>query len=432
MTIHRSVVVLVAGGVLALAGSTGAASGSSERQGVSGTISIIAKWTGAEQDSFMAVLEPFKKANPDIEIKYQGAGDNTPQIVSTAVQGGNPPDIATLPQPGLMKQFAQRGNLKPITFARGAIAKNFAPDWLVLGTVNKKLYGLYFKVSNKSTVWYNTKSFRTAGVKTPKTWPQFLAVAKTLKASGTPAYSIAGANGWTLTDLFENIYLRTAGKAKYSLLTAHKIKWTDPSVKAALTVMAGIFKDTKNIAGGTAGALQTDFPTSVNNVITASPKAAMVIEADFVPTAVTGTSLKPVKDYNEFAFPVIGKSTPGTVLAGGDVVVMFNDNPAARALITYLSTPQAATIWANRGGYTSANKKVKANAYGDALNRRTAVALALATATRFDMSDQQPAEFGSSVGQGEWKLFQDLLQNPKNVNGIAAQLEAAAKKAYGG
>jgi alpha-glucoside transport system substrate-binding protein len=47
------------------------------------------------------------------------------------------------------------------------------------------------------------------------------------------------------------------------------------------------------------------------------------------------------------------------------------------------------------------------------------------------MSDLQPASFGSTTGQGEWKLFQDFLSNPSNVNGTAAALEAAAKKAYG-
>jgi alpha-glucoside transport system substrate-binding protein len=430
MTGHRYVIVLVGALALALAGSSGSAVGGGKRQGVSGTISIIAKWTGAEQDSFMAVLEPFKKANPDVDIQYQGAGDNTAQIVSTAVAGGNPPDVATLPQPGLMKQFAQSGKLKPLTFARAVIAKNYSPDWVKIGSVNGKIYGIFFKASNKSTVWYNVKAFKDAGVTAPKTWPKFLATARTIRASGLPPFSIAASNGWTLTDLFENIYLRTAGKAKYDLLTAHKIKWTDPSVKAALKVMGAVFASS-NMVGGTSGALQTDFPTSVNNALAASPKGAMVIEADFVPTAITDTSLKAIKDYNEFAFPTIGKSSPATVLAGGDVVVMFKNNPANQALVKYLATPQAATIWAQRGGYTSANKNVKPSAYGDALNRKTAVALALAKVTRFDMSDQQPAAFGSTVGQGEWKIFQDLVQSPKNVNKVAAALEASAKKAYG-
>ena len=51
---------------------------------------------------------------------------------------------------------------------------------------------------------------------------QFINDARTLKASGPPAYSIGGADGWTLTDLFENIYLRQAGAAKYDQLSKHR------------------------------------------------------------------------------------------------------------------------------------------------------------------------------------------------------------------
>lgn len=419
-------------GVLALAAAllvAGSAGAGAKRTGVSGSISIIAKWTGEEQKSFEAVLAPFKKANPDVTIKYQGAGDNVPQIVSTAVQGGNPPDIATLPQPGTMRDFARRGALKPITYARGAIARNFQPSWVALGTVSGKLYGLFFKGANKSTVWYNVAQFRNAGVKPATTWPAFLASAKTIRASGAKAYSIGAADGWTLTDLFENIYLRTAGPVKYDRLSNHQLKWTDASVKSALRTMAQVIGDGDNIAGGTAGALQTDFPTSVSNVLSRSPKAAMVIEGDFVPGVVANNPLKPISGFNQFSFPSIGGSKPA-VMGGGDVVVTFRDTPAVRALIQYLATPQAATIWAKRGGYSSPNKNVQAGAYKDSLTRATATALARASVFRFDLSDLQPAAFGSSTGQGMWKLLQDFVQNPKDVNGIAAKLEASAAKAY--
>src|SRR5207247_1931409 len=98
------------------------------------------------------------------------------------------------------------------------ISQNFAPAWKALGTYNGKLYALVFKAANKSLVWYNVPSFKTAGVTPPKTWAQFLNVAKTLKASGTPAFSVGGADGWTLTDLFENVSLRMWGASKYQAL----------------------------------------------------------------------------------------------------------------------------------------------------------------------------------------------------------------------
>ena len=74
----------------------------------------------------------------------------------------------------------------------------------------------------------------------------------------------------------------------YDQLAKHEIPWTDESVKTALTTMGDVFEDTANIAGE--HALQIDFPTSVSNVFTDSPKAAMVIEGDFVPGVVETTA----------------------------------------------------------------------------------------------------------------------------------------------
>jgi ABC-type glycerol-3-phosphate transport system substrate-binding protein len=426
----RKLTALVALTALAVAAlvATSTAGAKTKHRGVSGSISITGVWTGAEEQNFQAVIDGFTKANPDVKVKYTSSGDQTPTVLATAVAGGNPPDLASVSQPGLMKDFANRGALKPIDFAKGVIAANYTPSWSTLGSVNGHLYGLFFKGANKSTVWYNVKAFKNAGVKPPATWPALLAAAKTLRASGTPAYAIGGADGWTLTDLFENIYLRSAGAATYDQLTTHKLKWTDASVKAALKIMGQVLNDTANIPGGRSGALQTDFPTSVDEVLNASPKAAMIFEGDFVP-GVSKSGSKALTDYNVFAFPKIGASPP-SVVGGGDIVMMFKDTPAVRAFVSYLATSEAASIWAAKGGFSSPNKNVKASTYTDPLNRSTAIALSHAKTFRFDLSDLQPAAFGGTVGQGEFKIFQDFLKNPKNVNGVAAALEKSAAAAY--
>ena len=108
-----------------------------------------------------------------------------------------------------MTDFAQRGALKPIDFATDKIKEGFSQSWLDLGTVDGKLYGLFFKGANKSTIWYNVPVFEDAGVEPAENWDDFLAAGDTIAESGVPPYSIGGADGWTLTDLFENIYLRT-------------------------------------------------------------------------------------------------------------------------------------------------------------------------------------------------------------------------------
>jgi alpha-glucoside transport system substrate-binding protein len=411
------------------AGDTAAAT--TEEEGgaaVSGDISVMAVWTGPEQAAFQAVLDGFTEANPDVSVNYTSAGDQLPTQLSTAIEGGNPPSVAVLPQPGLMTDFAAKDALTPLDFAADDIETNLGESAVELGSVDGTLYGFLFKAANKSTVWQNVAAWEDAGVEAPTDWDEFLEAAETLNASGLPAYSIGGADGWTLTDLFENIYLRTAGPEKYDQLSRHEIPWTDQSVKDALTEMGKILGDTDNIAGGTAGALQTDFPTSVSNVFSESPKAAMVLEGDFVPGVVQST-LEPETGFNVFAFPEIGDSGLA-VVGGGDTVVAFEDTPAVQALIKYLTTSEAAEIWAAKGGFATLNKDVDTSVYPDAITQKTAGALSEAEVFRFDLSDLQPAAFGGTVGQGLFKLFQDFLKNPDDVDGISQQMETAAAKAF--
>ncbi len=412
-------------------GSSSSSASPSSASDITGSVSVMAVWSGGEQKAFQQVIDGFTAMYPNVQVTYTSAGDQLPTVLSTAVQGGNPPSVAAVPQPGLMKDFVAKGALKPITYAESVLKQNYGPSWITLGTVDGQLYGFVFKGANKSTVWYNVTAFQDAGVEPPATWEDLLAAAKTLKASGVKAYSIAGADGWTLTDLFENIYLRTAGPDMYDQLTTLDIPWTDPSVTTALNDMAQIFSDTSNIAGGTSGALQTDFPTSVTNVYTTPPKAAMVFEGDFVQGVILdSTKAQPETGFNQFAFPSINGS-PASVVGGGDTIVAFKDDPATQAFVTYLATPEAATIWAKVGGFSSPNLNVDPSVYPDAISRATASALASAEVFRFDMSDLAPPAFGGTVGQGEWKVLQDFLKNPSDVKGAQQALQKAAAKAYG-
>ena len=409
------------------AATTPTEEGGGANEQVSGEVAFMGVWTGEEQKNFQAVLDAFQEQYPNVTVRYTPAGDQLPTQLATAVKGGNPPDLAGLPQPGLMHDFADQGALQPLDFAEETISQNLGESAVELGTVDGTLYGFLFKAANKSTVWYNVQAFEDAGVEPPETWEDLQAAADTLSQSGIPAWSFGAADGWVLTDFFENIYIRQAGVEKYDQLANHEIPWTDESVKEALRTMGEVFSNTDNIAGN---ALQTDFPTSVSNVFSESPKAAMIAEGDFVPGAVE-SPLEPETGYNVFPFPSIDDSPP-VVVGGGDTVSMFKDSPAAQALVEFLATPEAAQIWAEKGGFATLAQELDPNVYPDEITRTTAGAIAEAETFRFDLSDLQPAEFGGTVGQGLFKLFQDFYANPDNVDQIAQQMERAAAKAHGG
>jgi alpha-glucoside transport system substrate-binding protein len=429
---HRSVLAALAAALaFAAAGCGGDDNGGNGAEGsedVSGSISTMAIWAGEEQKSFEAVIADFEEKFPNVDVTYRTGGDNLAPLLSAAVEGGNPPDLAAIGQPGLMADFAEQDAIQPIDDIREQIVDAFGEDVADAGAVEGTQYGVMYKGANKSTVWYNVADFEEAGVEAPETWDDFVSARDTLAAAGITPFSVGVDVGWPISDLFENVYIRTAGPEKYDQLAKHEIPWTDQSVKDALTLMQDVVGESKNMAGGTDGALQTEMPDSVSKVFTENPDAAMVIIGDFAPGQ-TETTLEPETGFNVFTFPSIEGSEP-SVVGGGDLFVKFKDSPAADAFLEYLTTTDAAEAWASRGGFSSPNKNLDTSVYPDEITRTTAGALAEAETFRFDLSDLQPAAFGGTPGQGLFKLFSDFVANPNDIDKITQQMEAAAQRAY--
>ncbi len=218
-----------------------------------------------------------------------------------------------IPQVGAIQQAVAKKWAKAVgEEAKAQLTKNYAKVWQDLGAVDGTQYGVYFKAANKSLIWYNAAAFDNAGASEPKTWKDFITTAETISASGVTPVSVAGADGWTLTDWFENVYLSQAGPEKYDQLAKHEIPWTDPSVKDALTTLAELFGKPELIAGGADGALQTEFPASVTQTFTGGdqPKGAMVFEGDFVSINIAQTEAKIGTDAKVFPFPAVGADSP--------------------------------------------------------------------------------------------------------------------------
>ncbi|MER6996233.1 ABC transporter substrate-binding protein [Streptomyces sp. NPDC000410] len=400
------------------------------------TLTVAGVWSGTEQKNFQKVLDAFT-AKTGAKTQFVSTGDNVSTVVGSKIEGGNAPDVVMVPQVGVLQQFAKEDWLKPLSrTTEKAADTNYASVWKSYGTVDSTFYGLYFKAAHKSTVWYSPAALDQAGVKPPKTYADMLKAGQAVADSGLPAFAVAGEDGWTLTDWFENIYLSQAGPEKYDLLATHTIPWTDPSVEKALTTLGTLFADKELVAGGQKGALGTDFPGSVEKVFGPDPEAGMVYEGDFVAGVAKDEFGKKIgEDAAFFPFPAVdGGKAP--VVSGGDAAVVLKagkNQKAAMAFLEYLATPEAAAVWAGAGGFLSPNKKLDLASYGDDTTRETAKSLIDAgDSVRFDMSDQAPAAFGGTKGAGEWKLLQDFLRDPSDPKATAAKLEAAAAKAYKG
>jgi len=393
------------------------------------TLEVAAVWSGPEQRCFERVLAAFTRQT-GVPVRYTSAGYSVPAFLSARLAAHRPPDVAFLPQPGLLRQYAREHLLVPLDGIAGAeVTENYSPVWRGLGSAGGTLYGVWFKAANKSLIWYNVGVLERAGLAPPTNVDGLVSLSQRLAGSGVQAFAVGGADGWTLTDWFANLYLRLAGSAHYDLLAAHRIPWTDPSVAATLRLLARVLSP-QVIAGGPRGALATSYDESVQETFARKPAAAMVFEGDFVAGLISGkTSARLGVDADVFPFPAVGRSEL-MVVGGGDAAVLMRQSAPGDALIRYLASPQAAAIWAAQGGFVSPDINLDLSVYPDPITRSIAGSLLEAGANfRFGLSDLQPAAFGGTEGQGMREILQRFLLS-RDVSATAAQLEKAAKEAY--
>jgi alpha-glucoside transport system substrate-binding protein len=431
--------------------ATSSSSSSSSSAKIGGSVTLWAEWTAQEQQDFLAALAPFE-ADTGITVNYQGKGNNMDTALTAAVSGGSPPDVALVPDPGTLDTLAKQNAIKDLGPILGSLTSNYGSAWNTLATYNGKQYGVWFKGANKNTIWYNPALFTQAGISSPPTsWEQLLTDAAQLQAAGITPFSLCTDVGWPVADMWQNIYLKTAGAAAYNKLAAHTTKWTDPTVTTAFTTMAQLVGQTQYLLGGLQGSLSNTYPTCVDKVFPkppATPKAAMVFEGDFVVSEITGNSSNyapgttgtggaactanaattPCYDFFPFPAPSADSANNTAIQGAGDVAMLLTQTPQSTALIKYLAGPEGATIWAHLGGFASPNNQVKSSAYPDPVSQADAQALVGATSFVFSLDDLQ--------GSWEPKLWADLIQfikNPtaSNVSTIEATMDSQATTALG-
>lgn len=401
-------------------------------QQLAGTVFVLGVWGGGELESFLAMVKPFEDST-GVKVAFEGTRDLN-AVLTTRLQGGNPPDVAILPGPGQVAEFAREGRLQALDTALDldAMRAQYARSWIDLGTVDGKVYGVFIKAALKGVIWYNPKAFSAAGYTVPESWEALVQLTERIAAGGKTPWCIGlesgAASGWPATDWIEDIVLRTAGAETYNQWYRHEIAWTDPAVKRAWELFGSIAATPRFVHGGVQGVLATNFGDSPNPLFTDPPGCYLHHQATFIQDFIQKAypNLQPVEDFNFFAFPPIDPNVPKAVEVGGDIAVVFKDTPQARALMKHLTTPEAQAIWVKRGAALSPNRKVSLEDYPDPLSRRAAEILTSAEIARFDASDLMP----EAVNNAFWKGTLDFVQKPTRLNAILQNLEQIAGETY--
>ena len=372
------------------------------------TLSVFGPWRGEDEGLARSVLDYFSEAT-GVTINYSSSENYEQQIVIDT-QAGSPPNIAILPQPGLIQDLASKGLLAPLgDETANWVKENYGAgqSWVDLGTFKDKdgkpgYFAFPYKVDLKSLVWYVPENFEEAGYEVPKTMEELQALSDKIVADGGKPWCIGlgsgGATGWPATDWVEDIMLRTQSPETYDKWTKNEIPFTDPAVVGALDIFARIATDDKLVDGGAAAVAATDFRDSPKGMFAVPPKCYLHRQASFISSFFPeGTKLGEGADFF-YLPPYASKPELGSpVLGGATLFTITKDSKAARAFIEYLKMPLAHEIWMAQSGFLTPFKGVNNAAYGNDALRKQGDILVNASTFRFDGSDLMPGKIGAGA-----------------------------------
>ena len=393
-------------------GASTPAPGSSTASTGGEDVTVVGSWGGSEQESFLAMVKPWEDRTGN-KVKYTGSR-GLGAYLTTAVASGTLPDLAGLPGPGEMVQFAKAGALKPLDDVLNlADYKANTTEALVnLGSSEGKVVGVFMKLSVKGFIWYNTKNYDGT---VPTNWDAVMATpngsAKSLFCVGLES---GADSGWPGTDWVEDFVIRQSGPDVYDAWVAGTKKWTDPEIKAAFEAFGDVLDKT---FGGAAKINSTNFGDGGNDLFTSPPGCLFHHQASFISDFFKKQGGAKDGDFDFFVMPEINPQYAGALTGGGDLFGLFSDKPAAKDLLNYLVSAEAQQIWADRGGFISANTKV--TKYPNAVEQKSADAIKKASVFRFDGGDLMPG----TVKAAFFTAMVDFAEDQSKLDAILASLD---------
>ncbi|WP_300012389.1 ABC transporter substrate-binding protein [Pseudonocardia sp.] len=370
------------------------------------TVSVYTSIVAPEDQSHIDSYDAFENCT-GATIEYEGSREFEAQL-QVRISGGNAPDLAYIPQPGLLSTLVQdTGSVVAVPQAAAANVDQYFPEtYREAGSVDGTLYATPLGANVKSYVWYSPQQFTERGYTVPTTWDEMIALSDSIAAEGNTPWCAGiesgDATGWPLTDFTEDAMLRTAGPDVYDQWVAHEIPFNDPQVATALDRVGSILKNPAYVGDVTAIAT-TSFGDAGLPILDGA--CFMHRQANFYAANwPEGTDVSENGEVFAFPLPPIDPALGETILVGGEFVAAFADRPEVQAFQAYLSSPEwanekaKATTALEQTGWISANTGLDtANLLSPIDVNSVEILQDPENEFRFDGSDLMPGAVGSGT-----------------------------------
>jgi alpha-glucoside transport system substrate-binding protein len=366
------------------------------------TVTIASSTTGLEAQRFEKSFRSFERCT-GVNIVWKGTAKFEDNLVAD-VGKGTPPNLALIPQPGLLRTLVREGHVKKPTAAVTAVSKQkYSQDWLDYGTVDGVFYAPPLGANVKSLVWYSPKVFEKNGLVVPNSWDDLVLVSKQLKEKGiTPwcaGFASGDSSGWPGTDWVEDVMLRMYGPDVYDAWVDHDIPFDDPRVQKAFDTVGSFIKNDDNV-GDVSAVATTSWQEAGYPVVEGT--CGFMRQASFYSSQWSSYSssltVAPDGDVYAFALPPINSKFGRPVMGASQFLAAFDTDAATQAVQLYLQTDEYVNMKAELGDWISPSTGLKESSVPDLINQLgLEMLLDRATVFRFDASDQMPAAVGSGT-----------------------------------
>ncbi|MEV0843222.1 ABC transporter substrate-binding protein [Actinocatenispora sera] len=394
-------------------------------------LEVVCAWGGPELAAFRKVLAGFTARTGHSVRIVVANGNGVDAMLSARLAAGNRPDVAVFSEPSLITRYAKDGHLVVLPDAYVAGLPDY---WSSLAGVDGTLYGCWLKIAHKSLFWYRqSELFPSADgnpllARTPSTWTELVDLVHHWPVPGQAPLAIGAADGWVLTDWFENVLASLnsndqTGNAYDALVSPHAT-WDVELVRDALRNLGDLWALPHALPYGGARALLTPFDASVAQVF-GEHRAGLLFEGDFVAPIVKG--LHPDDEPSYFPFPPV-QDRRRPQIVGGDLAVLLRRSGPGLRLMKYLTTRAAATPWVQAGFLVAPYLDNLRIEYPRRLRRLAREINDPRAEIRFDLSDQLTGTLIGDDGKGSWLILSDFFRAVTGGRPIERAVDEAVRE----
>lgn len=365
-----------------------------------------------EQEYFLEELDIISE-NLDIKIQYKAVNDPENYIIENKDLNAS---IALIPNPQGVTNLAERGHLYKLNslIVEDSLISKIYPDHLTdIVSINSDIYAGWTRLFPNSLIWYDISKFEEYEDLNFQDFDSLISSTKKIADRGVTPWCAnsesSASTGWIQTNWLEDIILSKNGPDVYDRWSKLSIQASNIKIFSSIKIIDDFIFYPNHIHNGPSSIISKEFRNLPKVLLDDSNSCFLSWSGHYfryyIPDEYTYG-----EDYGVIKLPKI--SLDNTVVGIGDALVLIEDDPRARTVISEILSSKFGEKWASYPDteFISANKYFNREIINNDLTQYEfdiVHASLKKDLFRFDASEVMARPIGSNL---LWKFFVNFIK----------------------